>query len=230
VQRQQHQQSGLRSSRDLGPSQQQQGSHDSASNQSQHLSIGFAATGEVPNTSVNAATLQQADSPFQPQATTGQLKLPQLAQKEQLESVPVNREHQPQDLSESSSDEALSSPDVSNAAADHPTKHVQSMPTVVSGSQPQPGMPNSDPRRLTWSDLNTYARYLKQSITEAERTHQAIAAQIAARGGQVDPVSAQRLTALKTDITLKKDNLNNVTAIMYAQLSLYRCRFSNFHF
>jgi hypothetical protein len=226
VQRQQQQQPGLPFDRDLGPTQQQQGSHDSASNQPQHLSIGFAATGEMPNTSVNAATLQQPNSPFQPQTTTGQLELPQLAQKEQLGPVSVNREHQPQDVSESSPDDALSSPGVSNAASDHPTNHVQSMPTIMSGSQPQPVIPNSDPRRLTLSDLNMRARDLTQSIAEAERTGQAIAAQIAA---QVE-VSAQQLKALNTDMMVKKDNLSKVTAMMYAHLSLYRCRFSNCHF
>ncbi|KIK10374.1 hypothetical protein K443DRAFT_147864 [Laccaria amethystina LaAM-08-1] len=191
VQRQQQQQQpGLPSGRDLGPTQQQQGSHDSASNQPQHLSIGFAATGEVPNTSVNAATLQQPNSPFQPQTATGQLELPQLAQKEQLGPVPVNREHQPQDVSESSPEDALSSPGVSNAAGDHPTNHVQSTPTIVSSSQPQPVMPNSD-----------LVRALTQSIAEAE-------------SGQDDPGSAQQLTVLKTDKMVNKGNLNKVIAML----------------
>ncbi|EDR08560.1 uncharacterized protein LACBIDRAFT_297375 [Laccaria bicolor S238N-H82] len=66
VQRQEQQQSGLPSGRDLGLSQQRQGSHDSASNQPQHMSIGFAATGEVPNTSVNAATVQQGQTGMNP--------------------------------------------------------------------------------------------------------------------------------------------------------------------
>ena len=224
MQRQQQQSAGLPSGRDLCPSPQQQGSHDSASNQPQHLSIGFAATGEVLNTSVNAATFQQLNLPFQPQTTTRQLELPQLAQKEQLGLVLVNWEHQPQDVSESSPDDTLSSPDMSNAPADHPKNHVQSMPTVASGSQPQPGMPISDPHRLTWSDLNMRARGLTHSIAEAECTGQAIAAQIAPRGDQVDPGSAQRLKALDADIVLKKDNLSNVTAMMYAHLLLYRYR------
>ena len=215
MQRQQQQQSG----RDLGPSQQQQGLHDSASNYPQHLSTGFAATGEVPNTSVNVATLQQHSTPFQPQTTT---ELPQLAQKEQLGLVLVNREHHPQDVSESSPDDALSSPSVSNATADDPMNHVQSMPTVVSGSQPQPGMPNSDPRRSTLSDLEMCARGLTQSIAEAERIGQEIAAQVDS--------SSQRLKALNTDVRVKKDNLSKVTAMMYVHLSLYRCRFSNRYF
>lgn len=213
-QRQRQQQSvGFPSGWDLGPGQQQQGPHDSSINQPQHLSTGFAATGEVPNTGVNVVALQQPNSPFQPQTTTGQLELPQLAQKEQLGLVLVNREHQPQGVTEPSPDDALSSPDVSDAAADHLKNHVQSMPAVASGSQPQPGMPNSDPRRLTLSDLNTRARGLMQSIAEAG---QAIAVEISTWGDQVDPVSAQRLKA--------------ITAIMYAHLSLYRCRFSNCHF
>ena len=221
---------------------QQQGFHDSSSNQPQHMSMGFPGMGGMPNTGVNAANLQQRNGAFAPQAMARQLDL--MTQSQQPGPVYAkfnqsqqqrDREFQPQGVNHSSPGDVFSSPGISNEAirrpspSSLPSNHVQPMPAVASGSQPQPGMPNSDPRRFNLSDLNMRARGLTQSIAESERTHQAIAAQIAARGGQVDPASAQRLTALKTEIMVKKDGLNKVTAMMYAQLSLYRCHFSNFH-
>ena len=107
---------------------------------------------------------------------------------------------------------------------------VQPMPIVASGSQPQPGMLNSDPPRYTLSDLNMHARRLSQSIAEAERTHQAIALPIIARGGHVDLASVHRLGALIVELAVRKNDLYKVTAMMYAHLSLCRCRFSNRHF
>jgi hypothetical protein len=224
---------------------QQQGFHDSPSNQPQHMSMGFPGMGGMPNTGVNAATLQQRNASFPPQVMSRQLELIGLAQSQQPGPVYAkfnqsqqqrDREFQPQGVNHSSPGDVFSSPGLSNEAirrpspSSLPSNHVQPMPAVASGSQPQPGMPNSDPRRLTLSDFTSRARALTLSIAEAERTHQAIAAQIAARGGQVDPGSAQRLTDLKTDLMVKKGNLSKVTAMMYAQLSLYLCCFSNCHF